>query len=120
MKATGSAAIILALMLAACQHLHLPDTTLPPPKPAADRPASRPDDPVLAFVSTAAPGQATRLEEPGRGPVEIRLEREYFSADAIVCRRFTLFRGPDIQTRVACRSAAGWQLDPVLGNPAPR
>jgi hypothetical protein len=120
MKTAAGAAIALGLALAGCQHFGLPAASEATPQPAAARPMVPPADPLLAFVVAASPGQMTTLDEPGRGPVMVRLEREYYSADGISCRRFTVMRGSDIETRVACRGAAGWQLDPVLGNAAPR
>ena len=115
----GIAVLAVAVWsLAACARLGLPSPIgaaepAPTPRPAA-QPAPPPSDPLLYFVTRAAPGQATFLDDPLRGRIEIRLEREYYSADAVVCRRFTVTVRQDIQTRVACRQPDGWQLDAIL------
>jgi hypothetical protein len=114
-RARAGVALASSLALAACQNLGL--TLSGPATPQAPvRAAPRPSDPLLAFVAAASPGQSTSLEDPARGRIEVRLEREYDSADGVLCRRFTVVRGQDIATRVACLTPEGWQLDPVLGN----
>jgi 17 kDa common-antigen outer membrane protein len=114
--AVAGAALVVLLSQAACQGLGLTLKGAATAEPAAARPAPRPSDPVLAFVAAASAGQSTSLDDPTRGRIEVRLEREYDSADGVLCRRFTLMRRQDIKTGVACRTPEGWQLDPVLGN----
>jgi hypothetical protein len=73
---------------------------------------------LLGFVTRAAPGQSRIFEDPARGTVRVTMGRQYYSADAVICRRFTLAplgRGAinETETRAVCREAQGWRLNPI-------
>jgi hypothetical protein len=81
------------------------------------RPSASSDD-ILSFVASAAPGQSGSVSDARRGRLHVILEREYYSAAGIVCRRFTVApvsakTGNEIETRVACQEPGGWRLDTI-------
>ena len=115
------AAILSLALLTACETaarieeplgaaVRLVSAQLPRPQP--------PESEIARFVAGASPGQSATVRDPQRGQVRVRLEREYFSAAGVACRRFSLFPaagqiGINGATGAACREADGWELDPV-------
>ena len=73
---------------------------------------------LLAFLVKASPGQWRVFEDGAKGAVRVSMGQQYYSADAVVCRHFTLaplspHAANQIETRAVCREPRGWRLDPV-------
>jgi common-antigen outer membrane protein len=116
----GRAAILAVIaLLAGCQSIRPPEPEAPAPARAAAPAAPQAaQSELLQFVARAAPGSARLLSDARWGQVRVTAGRQYFSADGLLCRHFTLFpahaaAGGDGETGAACREADGWRLDPV-------
>jgi hypothetical protein len=89
----------------------------PPAPPEALQERPEPHG-LLAFVARASPGQSRIFEDAAKGAVRVRMGRQYYSADGVVCRHFTLAplapsAANESETRAVCREARGWRLDPI-------
>jgi hypothetical protein len=81
-------------------------------------PPSPPEDELLAFVVAASTGQSGVVQDPLRGRVRVHVDREYYSAEGIICRRFnvqplTAQSAKTIETRAACQEPGGWRLTAI-------
>jgi hypothetical protein len=77
--------------------------------------------PLLAAVASARIGASRTVADPQFGTVRVTLDREYYSAAGVICRRFTLGELGSTgaaATRVACQETTGWSLVPLQG-PSP-
>jgi hypothetical protein len=75
-------------------------------------------DELLAFVVGASPGQSGIVQDPLHGRVRVRVDREYYSAEGLNCRRFNIEpldarSAKTIETRAACREGGGWRLTAI-------
>jgi hypothetical protein len=111
------ALLAAAALLAGCHSTLLPGPTTEPasiraPAPAAPIPQ---ESELLRFVASAASGRSAVLFDARWGRVRVVAGGQYFSADGVVCRHFTVFpAGSDGETGAACREVEGWRLDPVM------
>jgi hypothetical protein len=100
------AALILAATLSACQQ--------PPAKPTHTVSAPAPDDPVLAFVTTAKSGQSAVVADRTLGQVRVTFIEEYPAASGEICRRYALQTAQGQKTGAACYNGTSWELAPLI------
>lgn len=101
------------LALTGCQTTFWRDYHLFTPQAEA-APIAPLQNPLTAFVSTAAPGERAMVSDAEFGEAQVTMEREYFSASGQSCRRFTVRPGnlrAAAETRVMCQNAnSEWAL----------
>ncbi|MGZ0186866.1 MAG: DVU3141 family protein [Alphaproteobacteria bacterium] len=86
-------------------------TLTPPEAKNAVAPLAPIMTPALQVISSAQPGAAETVDDPGLGgPVEVSVLHEYDAASGKRCKRVAI-RGVQEQqhsTRVACNGTSGW------------
>jgi hypothetical protein len=98
-------ALAMLVLLAGC-------TALPGGEPGGTAaPPPVPTDPVVAFASTATPGQQGSVTLADGRPAQVQLVRSYFAASGRECREVMVGAGISQRVQVACAGEDGaWSL----------
>jgi uncharacterized protein (DUF3084 family) len=103
--------VCLTLLVAGCARSQLPAwpfgrTAQPPAAAAPQAPSS--DDPVIAYVATARPGDQAQVTLPNGASASVRVVRAYNAASGRECRETLVGTGNAEQVRLICGGDAGW------------
>jgi hypothetical protein len=88
-------------------------------QPNAEQPkavrAFAPDNPVLAFVTSAQAGQSGMVTDPQLGQLQVTFIEEYPAASGEVCRRYSVETAQgESKVGAACYNGVSWELAPLL------
>ena len=101
------AGLLIAVALGACQPV------AKPPARAVSAPA--PADPVLAFVTSAQPGQSGVVADSRLGQVQVTFLEEYPAASGEICRRYSVLTAQgQSKAGAACYNGVSWELAPLI------
>lgn len=102
----------LVVSLGGCQTHWASPVTTAAPAPASAQPRQQASA-VVAFVSTARPGQQGYVNDAAFGvSALVTFEREYYSASGQICRRFNVRASQQSPTEslVMCQEKNGWSV----------
>jgi hypothetical protein len=109
--AIAAACLLMLGALSACQ----PAARQPQAEPLNAVRGPGPDNPVLAFVTSAQAGQSGMVTDPQSGPLQVTFIEEYPAASGEICRRYSVETAQgESKVGAACYNGVAWELAPLL------